>query len=74
MLFLRTVIAIIFFMEIDIDALKTYYYYYGNQEGDGYEVYFEGYPDVKGWGDTYEEALEDAKENLERLLSQSGSR
>jgi Fe-S cluster biogenesis protein NfuA/predicted RNase H-like HicB family nuclease len=48
--------------------LKTHYYQYSNQEGDGYEVYFNDYPEIKGFGDTYEEAYEEASENLEAYL------
>lgn len=54
----------------DLRALKTHYYFFGNQEGDGYEVYFDDYPDVKGFGDTYEDAHTDALENLEHYLKE----
>ena len=50
--------------------LKTHYYFFGNQEGDGYEVYFDAYPDVKGFGDTYDEAYEEALIHLEAYLKE----
>ncbi len=50
--------------------LKTHYYFFGNQEGDGYEVYFDAYPDVKGFGDTYDDAYADALENLQSYLKE----
>ena len=50
--------------------LKTHYYFFGNQEGDGYEVYFDEYPNIKGFGDTYDEAYEEALEHLEHYLKE----
>ncbi len=54
----------------DLRHLKTHYYFFGNQEGDGYEVYFDAYPDVKGFGDTYDEAYEEALIHLEAYLKE----
>lgn len=51
-------------------ALTTHYRYFSNQEGDGYEVYFCDYPEIKGFGDTYDEAHEDASDNLKAYLTQ----
>ena len=39
-----------------MDELRTHYHYFSNEEGDGYEIYSCDFPDVKGYGDTYEEA------------------
>jgi uncharacterized protein len=52
----------------DLRTLKTHYYYFGNQEGDGYEVYFDEYPDIKGFGDTYDDAYHEALEHLQHYL------
>ena len=49
-----------------MEELRTHYHYFSNEEGDGYEVYSCDFPDVKGYGDTYEEAMADMKRNLEK--------
>lgn len=54
----------------DLHKLKTHYYLFGNQEGDGYEVYFDDYPDIKGFGDSYDEAYAEALEQLEHYLKE----
>ncbi|MDD3596130.1 NifU family protein [Sulfuricurvum sp.] len=51
-----------------MEELHTHYHYFSNEEGDGYEIYSCEYPDVKGYGDTYEEAMDDMKRNLDRYL------
>lgn len=47
-----------------MEELRTHYHYFSNEEGDGYEIYSCDIPDVKGSGDTYEEAMEDLRHNL----------
>ncbi len=42
-------------------AVQTYFF--SQEEGDGYEVRLVEYPDIRGFGDTYEEAYDDALEN-----------
>lgn len=54
----------------DLRTLKTHYYCFGNQEGDGYEVYFDDYPQIKGFGDSYEEAYEEALQALKHYLKE----
>ncbi len=49
-----------------MDELRTHYHYFSNEEGDGYEIYSCGVPDVKGFGETYEEAMSDLRRNLQR--------
>jgi uncharacterized protein len=66
---IRTLFAFILFMK-NLHELKTHYYFFGNQEGDGYEVYFDAYPDVKGFGDTYDEAYQEALEHLKHYLKE----
>ncbi|MBN2896579.1 MAG: SEL1-like repeat protein [Campylobacterales bacterium] len=54
----------------DLHTLKTHYYCFGNQEGDGYEVYFDEYPQIKGFGDSYDEAYEEALQALKHYLKE----
>ena len=49
-----------------MDELRAHYHYFSNEEGDGYEVYSFDYPDLKGYGDTYEDAMDDLRNNLNR--------
>lgn len=49
-----------------MDNLKTHYHYFSNEEGDGYEIYSCDFPEVKGYGDTYDEAMSDLRRNLKR--------
>lgn len=49
-----------------MDELRTHYHYFSNEEGDGYEIYSCDIPDVKGFGETYEEAMSDLRRNLKR--------
>ncbi|MBV5320980.1 MAG: SEL1-like repeat protein [Sulfuricurvum sp.] len=49
-----------------MDELRTHYHYFSNEEGDGYEIYSCDFPDVKGFGETYEEAMSDLRRNLKR--------
>lgn len=49
-----------------MDELRTHYHYFSNEEGDGYEIYSCDVPDVKGFGETYEEAMSDLRKNLKR--------
>lgn len=49
-----------------MDELRTHYHYFSNEEGDGYEIYSCDIPDVKGYGDTYDEAMSDLHRNLKR--------
>jgi len=53
-----------------MEELRTHYHYFSNEEGDGYEIYSCDYPDLKGYGDTYEEAMDDLRIRLERMLQQ----
>ena len=46
------------------------YYGFSNEDGDGCMAVFVDFPDIKGVGDTYEEAETDAYEQLERYLKQ----
>jgi len=46
------------------------YYGFSNEDGDGCMAIFVEYPDIKGVGDTYEEAKEDAYEHLQVYLKQ----
>ena len=46
------------------------YYGFSNEDGDGCMAVFVAFPDVKGIGDTYEEAKEDAYERLDIYLKQ----
>ena len=46
------------------------YYGFSNEDGDGCMAVFVDYPDVKGVGDTFEEAEADAYERLEIYLKQ----
>jgi TPR repeat protein len=50
-----------------MDELRTHYHYFSNEEGDGYEIYSCDFPEVKGYGDTYDEAMDDIRENLKRI-------
>lgn len=50
-----------------IDETRTHYHYFSNEEGDGYEVYSCEYPDLHGYGDTYEEAMIDLQKNFKRF-------
>lgn len=52
------------------ETLKTHYYFYSNEEGDGYEVYFCDYPEVRAFGDTYEEAYQEALSYIEPFLQE----
>lgn len=58
---------------VDPYKLSTHYYFFGNEEGDGYEIYFDEYPDVKGFGEIFDEAYEDAIENYYRYIELKGS-
>ncbi|HEX5330028.1 NifU family protein [Sulfuricurvum sp.] len=49
-----------------MDELRTHYHYFSNEEGDGYEIYSCDFPEVKGFGETYEEAMADLRRNLKR--------
>lgn len=49
-----------------MDELRTHYHYFSNEEGDGYEIYSCDIPDVKGFGENYEEAMSDLQRNLKR--------
>jgi uncharacterized protein len=49
-----------------MDELRTHYHYFSNEEGDGYEIYSCDFSDIKGFGDTYEEAMNDLRKNLKR--------
>lgn len=49
-----------------MEELRTHYHYFSNEEGDGYEIYSCDFPDVKGFGETYEEAISDLRVNLKR--------
>lgn len=49
-----------------MDELRTHYHYFSNEEGDGYEIYSCDLPDVKGFGETYDEAMEDLRRNIKR--------
>ncbi len=44
------------------------YYGFSNEDGDGCMAVFVDFPDIKGIGDTYEEAQSDAYEQLERYF------
>ena len=46
------------------------YYGFSNEDGDGCMAVFVEYPDIKGVGDTYEEAKSDAYEQLEIYFKQ----
>ncbi len=48
------------------------YYGFSNEDGDGCMAVFVDFPDVKGVGDTFEEAAEDAYEQLEKYLKKRG--
>lgn len=49
-----------------MDELRTHYHYFSNEEGDGYEIYSCDLPDVKGFGETYDEAMDDLRRNIKR--------
>jgi hypothetical protein len=49
------------------------YYGFSNEDGDGCMAVFVDFPDVKGVGDTYEEAEADAYERLEQYLKTRGA-
>lgn len=49
-----------------MEELRTHYHYFSNEEGDGYEIYSCDLPDVKGFGETYEEAMDDLRRNIKR--------
>jgi uncharacterized protein len=49
-----------------MEELKTHYHYFSNEEGDGYEIYSCDIPDLKGFGETYDEAMSDLRKNLKR--------
>jgi hypothetical protein len=49
-----------------MEELRTHYHYFSNEEGDGYEIYSCDFPEVKGYGDTYDEAMSDLRRNLKR--------
>jgi hypothetical protein len=49
-----------------MDNLRTHYHYFSNEEGDGYEIYSCDFPEVQGYGDTYDEAMIDLRRNLKR--------
>lgn len=53
-----------------MEELRTHYHYFSNEEGDGYEIYSCDHEEVKGYGETYEEAMDDFCRNLERHLEQ----
>lgn len=44
------------------------YYGFSNEDGDGCMAIFIDFPNIKGAGDTFEEAKEDAYENLKKYL------
>jgi Fe-S cluster biogenesis protein NfuA len=46
------------------------YYGFSNEDGDGCMAVFVAYPDIKGIGDTYEEAKEDAYERIQVYFKQ----
>jgi len=52
------------------DKYELDYYGFSNEDGDGCMAVFVDYPDIKGIGDTYEEAKIDAFERLEIYLTQ----
>ncbi|MGA9047238.1 NifU family protein [Sulfuricurvum sp.] len=54
-----------------MDNLRTHYHYFSNEEGDGYEIYSCDFPEVKGYGDTYDEAMSDLRRNLQRYEEKS---
>jgi len=54
-----------------MDNLRTHYHYFSNEEGDGYEIYSCDFPEVKGYGDTYDEAMSDLRRNLKRYEEKS---
>ncbi len=54
-----------------MDEMRTHYHYFSNEEGDGYEIYSCDYPDVKGYGDTYEDAMVDLRDNLAVYLKKN---
>lgn len=54
-----------------MDEIRTHYHYFSNEEGDGYEIYSCDIPDIKGYGDTYEEAMSDLRRNLKRREEKS---
>ena len=49
------------------------YYGFSNEDGDGCMAVFVEYPDIKGIGDTYEEAKEDAYERLQTYFNKRRS-
>lgn len=49
-----------------MEELRTHYHYFSNEEGDGYEIYSCDFPEAKGYGDTYDEAMSDLRRNLKR--------
>lgn len=49
-----------------MDEVRTHYHYFSNEEGDGYEIYSCDDPELKGYGDTYEEAMADLQRNAMR--------
>ncbi|MFT5661153.1 MAG: putative RNase H-like HicB family nuclease [Sulfurimonas sp.] len=48
------------------------YYGFSNEDGDGFMAIFVLFPDIKGIGDTYEEAKIDAYERLENYFNTKG--
>jgi len=54
-----------------MEELRTHYHYFSNEEGDGYEVYSCDVPELKGYGDTYDEAMNDLRRNLKRHKEKS---
>jgi len=54
-----------------MDELRTHYHYFSNEEGDGYEIYSCDLPDVKGFGETYDEAMDDLRRNIKRYEEKS---
>jgi uncharacterized protein len=54
-----------------MEELRTHYHYFSNEEGDGYEIYSCDIPDLKGFGETYDEAMDDLRKNLKRHKEKS---
>jgi hypothetical protein len=54
-----------------MEELRTHYHYFSNEEGDGYEIYSCDFPEVKGYGDTYDEAMSDLRRNLKHREEKS---
>ncbi|AFV97670.1 MULTISPECIES: NifU family protein [unclassified Sulfuricurvum] len=54
-----------------MEDLRTHYHYFSNEEGDGYEIYSCDFPELKGYGDTYDEAMSDLRRNLKHREEKS---